>query len=331
MTDEPTGLQVVDLSVVYDGTTRAVDSVSVDVAPGTVLALLGASGSGKSSLLRAVAGLVRPVSGRVCWDGRDVTEVPVHRRGFGLMFQDGQLFPHRSVGGNVGYALNKMSRRERQARVGELLDLVGLSGYEDRRVSEISGGQAQRVALARCVAADPALLLLDEPLSSLDKSLRERLASDIRAMVRGSGMSAVHVTHDTDEAFAIADLVGVMEAGRLVRLGTPEVLWSRPGAAAVADLLGRGPVLSPQQCRQWFGVEVASSVALADALVEVEGDDGLEVEVVARGFRRGVHRIEVVLPDGRSASGVAAGSGDAGGVTRVGLRPEGLVALPDTA
>ncbi len=309
------GLSVQDLTVRYlPGGPAAVDGVSLDVTPGRLIALLGASGSGKSSLLRAVAGLVRPESGRVLWDGQDVTRVPVHRRGFGLMFQDGQLFPHRDVAGNVGYALTGMPRARRRARVAELLELVGMAGFEKRAVQEISGGQAQRVALARALAAEPRLLLLDEPLSSLDKALRSRLASDIRAMVRSTATTTIHVTHDQDEAFAVADLVGVMEAGRLVQLDTPSELWNHPADEAVVELLGQGPVVAAEQMALWFGVRVEGPVALpvGSLLVEsgVAGPGRIRVEVASSRFVRGRTEVEVRLPDGRLAAATGGGGMD---------------------
>ncbi|AMS05274.1 ABC transporter ATP-binding protein [Acidipropionibacterium acidipropionici] len=332
MVSESRGLSVENLTVIYEpGAAPAVDAVSLDVVPGQIVALLGASGSGKSSLLRAVAGLVRPSSGAVRWDGADVGGVPVHRRGFGLMFQDGQLFPHRSVAGNIGYALNHLPRARRRARVAELLELVGLEGYGERAVSQISGGQAQRVALARSLAAEPRLLLLDEPLSSLDKALRSRLASDIRAMVTATGTTTVHVTHDQDEAFAVADLVGVMEDGRLVQLDAPAALWSHPADAGVVELLGQGPVLGSEQMEAWFGVTASGEAALAPGSLVAEGpasgSTGLEAEVVASRFARGSTELEVRLPDGRTAEAGADMEHRPGDRVRVSVRPDALVRL----
>ena len=239
----PEGLSVRDLQVVYRGTrggapVTAVDGVDLDVARGETVALLGASGCGKSSLLRAVAGLEDLAGGAVAWDGRDVVRVPVHRRGFGLMFQDGQLFPFRDVAGNVAYGLTGVPRAQRRARVEEMLELVGLPGYGPRDVTTLSGGQAQRVALARSLAPEPRLLLLDEPLSALDRALREQLAVDLRDILDRQGTTALYVTHDHDEARAVADRVGVMEAGRLLRLDAPEALWADPGSEEVARFLG---------------------------------------------------------------------------------------------
>ena len=237
------GLRVEGLSVVYPAgrgsdPVRAVDDVDLTLPRGRILALLGPSGCGKSSLLRAVAGLEEIAAGTIAWDGADVVRVPVHRRGFGLMFQDGQLFPFRDVAGNVAYGLAGLPRRERRARVERVLDVVGLRGYGPREVTTLSGGQAQRVALARSLAPRPRLLLLDEPLSALDRALRERLAVDLRRILTDQGTTALYVTHDRDEAEEVADRVGVMEAGRLLRLDAPEALRADPGGEAVARLLG---------------------------------------------------------------------------------------------
>ena len=231
------GLSVRGLAVAY-GDLRAVDGVDLDVAAGEIVALLGASGSGKSSLLRAVAGLEDVAGGEVAWDGRSMVCVPVHKRGFGLMFQDGQLFEHRDVGSNIAYGLTGLPRVQRSERVREMLELVGLPGFERRRVTTLSGGQAQRVALARALAPAPRLLLLDEPLSALDRALREQLATDVRTILRQGGTTALYVTHDQDEAMTVADRVGVMEAGRLLRLDTPQRLWADPASSKVARFLG---------------------------------------------------------------------------------------------
>ncbi|SPT55058.1 Sulfate/thiosulfate import ATP-binding protein CysA [Actinomyces bovis] len=237
------GLAVTGLSVIYpaaDGNppVRGVDGVDLQVACGEVVALLGASGSGKSSLLRAVVGLEDVAEGTITWDGQDVVTTPVHERGFGLMFQDGQLFPFRDVAGNVAYGLVGLPRVERAARVTEMLALVGLSGYEKRAINTLSGGQAQRVALARALAPRPHLLGLDEPLSALDRALREQLALDLRRILKEQGTTALYVTHDQDEAMVVADRVGVMEAGRLLRIDTPAGLRANPGSEVVARFLG---------------------------------------------------------------------------------------------
>ncbi len=213
------GLEVRDLHVTYPGRppVEAVRGVSLEVAPGEVVALLGPSGCGKSTLLSAVVGIVEPSGGSIAWDGEDLTRVPVHRRGFGLVFQDGQLFPHRTVAGNIGFGLEmaRMPRDTREARVAELLDVVGLQGLGGRAVTELSGGQRQRVALARSLAPAPRLLALDEPLSALDADLRARLAVEVREILRRTGTTGIVVTHDQNEAVVMANRVLRMRDGRI--------------------------------------------------------------------------------------------------------------------
>ena len=196
----------------------AVSQVSVRVDRGEVVALLGPSGCGKSTLLRAIAGLQPLEGGSVHWDGIDLARVPSHRRGFGLMFQDGQLFAHLTVAKNVAYGLSaqRIPRAARSARVAELLELVGLPGYAERAVTELSGGEQQRVALARSLAPQPRLLMLDEPLSALDRGLRERLGADLARVLRQTATTAILVTHDESEARTIADRTLHMRAGRIV-------------------------------------------------------------------------------------------------------------------
>ncbi|MFK5582820.1 ABC transporter ATP-binding protein [Serinicoccus sp. LYQ131] len=220
--------------------TVAVDDVSMRLAEGGVLAVLGPSGCGKSTLLRAVAGLEPLAGGAVRWRGTDLAPVPTHRRGFALMFQDGQLFAHATAGDNIAYPLRLrgVPRARRRQRAEELLELVGLPGYADRRPATLSGGQQQRVALARALAAEPALLLLDEPLSSLDRSLRDRLAGDLRDILTTTGTTAMLVTHDHDEAFTVADRVAVMLAGRTAQEGPTGQVWSSPVSREVAEFIG---------------------------------------------------------------------------------------------
>ena len=235
----------VDRLTVGFGDVLAVRDVTLELPSGEVLAVLGPSGSGKSTLLRTVAGLERPRSGRVLFDGQDVTGVPTHRRGFALMFQDGQLFPHLSVAGNVGYPLRlrHVPRSRRRERVEELLALVGLEGYADRAPATLSGGQQQRVALARALAVRPRLLLLDEPLSALDRGLRERLAADLHDILRAERTTALLVTHDHEEAFAVADRMAVMRSGGVVQTGTLSEVWRHPADAATARFLGYAAVV----------------------------------------------------------------------------------------
>jgi len=233
------GLAVDGASVGFDGTT-VLDGIDLTVTPGEVVVLLGPSGCGKTTLLRAVAGLEPTVAGTISWGGEDLAGVPPHERGFGLMFQEQVLFPHRDVAGNVGFGLRMAGMPEvlRAERVGRVLDLVGLSGYGQRSVATLSGGEAQRVALARSLAPGPRLLMLDEPLGSLDRALRDRLVDELGLLLRRLGQAAIHVTHDHDEAFALADRIAVMADGRIAGIGTPAEVWADPGTAAVARSIG---------------------------------------------------------------------------------------------
>lgn len=235
-------LSLDQVTVCYDGMPAVLDA-TLSLADGEVLAVLGPSGSGKSTLLRAVAGLEPVASGRIAWDGADLDGVPTHRRGFALMFQEGQLFGHLSVARNVGYALRLRRTPHAAARVRDLLALVGLEGYDDRLPATLSGGERQRVALARSLAVQPRLLLLDEPLSALDAGLRERLATDLRRILREAGTTALMVTHDQEEAFTVADRLAVMRAGRVVQQGDIAEVWRAPADRETALFLGYARVL----------------------------------------------------------------------------------------
>jgi iron(III) transport system ATP-binding protein len=219
--------------------TLAVDGVSLEVAAGEFLTLLGPSGCGKTTTLRMVAGFEHPTGGRVWVNGRDVTGLPPQKRDVGMVFQNYALFPHLDVGENVAFGLRARGMRDVDARVARALERVELAGYAARKVQELSGGQQQRVALARALAPEPPLLLLDEPLSNLDAALRERTRTEIRALLKELGMTAVFVTHDQEEAFALSDRIAVMERGRLQQLGTPEALYALPANPFVAAFLGR--------------------------------------------------------------------------------------------
>ena len=238
-------LSVAGATVAFGGL-RALDGLDLEVTAGEVVAILGRSGCGKSTLLRAVAGLQPLDIGEVRWDGGDLAGVPVHRRGFGLMFQDHALFAYRDVAANVAFGLRmqKIPACRRRHRVQEALSLVGLAGFEERRVDTLSGGEAQRVALARSLAPEPRLLMLDEPLGSLDRPRRDELTGELRTLLRYTGTTALHVTHDHDEAFSVADRVAVMQAGRIDRIGTPADIWRDPRSEHVARFLGHSNIVT---------------------------------------------------------------------------------------
>ncbi len=227
-------------AVVTFGDTTALDGVDQTVAAGEVVAVLGPSGSGKSTLLRAVAGLQRLDAGTVHIDGRDATARPPHARGTGMMFQQHALFPHLDVGANVAFGLRMQGQRGSSvdARVTELLEMVGLPGTERRDVATLSGGEQQRVALARALAPEPRLLLLDEPLGSLDRPRRERLVAELRELFARLQLTVVAVTHDQAEAFALADRLVLLDAGRVVQTGSPPQVWGAPASVRAAELLG---------------------------------------------------------------------------------------------
>ncbi len=222
------------------GETLALDDVSFEVAQGEIVAVLGPSGCGKSTLLAVIAGLEIPDSGEVYWDGETLQGVAPHLRSFGLMFQDYALFPHMNVFDNVAFGLRMagMSAQAVKARLAEVLDLVGLRGFEKRDVSTLSGGEQQRVALARSLAPRPRMLMLDEPLGSLDRTLRERLLLELGEILRRVDQTAIYVTHDQEEAFAVADRVVVMNQGRVIQVGTPQAVYAQPASTFVARFLG---------------------------------------------------------------------------------------------
>jgi len=222
------------------GQTPILCGIDLQVGNSEIVVVLGASGSGKTTLLRVVAGLHPPQSGRLLWNDADISSHPPEKRDFGLVFQDYALFPHLDVSGNVGFGLKMqgVTGDAATSRIARALEAVGLRGMGSRRVTRLSGGQEQRVALARALAPQPRLLLLDEPLGSLDRALRESLAGELRHSISQSGVPALYVTHDQEEAFAVADRIAVLDGGRFVQVGTPGELWRNPVTRLVASLLG---------------------------------------------------------------------------------------------
>jgi thiamine transport system ATP-binding protein len=293
------------------GGRTVLDAVDLAVAEHETVCVLGPSGSGKSTLLRTVAGLQPLDGGRVLLDGRDQAGVPVHRREVGLMFQDHQLFPQRDVAANVAFGLRMRgtAKAERDVRVKELLELVGLPGAGARSVAALSGGEQQRVALARALAPRPRLLMLDEPLGQLDRSLRERLVVELRELFARLGTTVLAVTHDQGEAFALADRVVVMRQGRIAQTGTPLQVWQRPADAFVARFLGFENVVEARVDGQrahtpWGTVPVPEdspqgpcSLLVRPAGVRlVPAGEGLRCTVAARTFK-GTHVTVHLQPD----------------------------------
>ncbi len=240
-------LDIHDLTKTYGGFT-ALDRVSAGVDEGEFICLLGPSGCGKTTLLRAIAGLITPDSGRILLRGADISGVPTRNRGFGIVFQSYSLFPDMTVAQNVGYGLRirGVAREQIRRRVGELLDLVRLPQLADRYPGQLSGGQQQRVALARSIAVDPQLLLLDEPLSALDAKVRVELRREIHALQRSLRIPTIMVTHDQEEALAVADRIICMNRGRLVQAGSAEDLYLHPETRFVADFMGRSNLLTAE-------------------------------------------------------------------------------------
>jgi spermidine/putrescine transport system ATP-binding protein len=238
-------LELIDIHKSYEGQ-PLLNGISFTVAAGETVCLLGPSGGGKSTLLRLIAGLESLDQGRVLWDGQDLATVPAHRRLFGLVFQDYALFPHLNVQENIVFGLKMQSLPEAQVqqRTAEVLQTVNLLGFEKRRVTDLSGGEQQRVALARALAPHPRLLMFDEPLGALDHALRAQLIDELRRILRQSGVPAIYVTHDQEEAFSLADRVLLLHEGAILRSGTPQEVWSAPGSVWAAQFLDAGNVLA---------------------------------------------------------------------------------------
>lgn len=227
----------------------AVDDISLEVGRGELVCLLGPSGCGKTTLLHIIAGLDDRFKGQVLFEGENIKDVAIHHRDFGLMFQDFALFPHMTVAENIlfGLKMGKMDLSKREERLGDVLRLVGLLGYEARDVTQLSGGEKQRVALARSLAPRPRLLMLDEPLGSLDAVLRKRLVIELREIIKRVGLTSIYVTHDQEEAFAIADRVVIMNTGRIEQIGSPETVYWHPRSAFVAQFLGLENIVPVQE------------------------------------------------------------------------------------
>lgn len=242
-------LTITNVSKAYTPATAVLHQINLTVQTGEIVCLLGPSGCGKTTLLRIVAGLEQADSGQITLAGHDLSKIPVHQRNFGLMFQEFALFPHRTVAENIAFGLrmNGQSREHIAQRVQEVLALVNLEGYDQRSIFALSGGERQRVALARSLAPHPQVLMLDEPLGSLDRALREELMVELRTILKAVGVTAIYVTHDQQEAFAVADRLVVMRQGQIEQVGTPSAVYQMPASAFVARFLGFHNLLSSRQ------------------------------------------------------------------------------------
>jgi iron(III) transport system ATP-binding protein len=266
-----TRITIEGLAVSFGGV-RVIEGLSLEIPPGAFFTLLGPSGCGKTTLLRTIAGFIAPDAGALRFDDKDMTHVPAHKRGIGMVFQDYALFPDKTVFDNVAYGLRarKIDGGTIKARVGEYLERVGMSGLEARYPAALSGGQRQRVALARALVIEPQVLLMDEPLSNLDARLRVQIRESISDLQREVGITTVFVTHDQEEALALSDRIALMNQGRIEQTGTPEPIYTAPASAFVADFIGAanllqvdvlGPGGAPDQVR--ISVEGRELVAFA--------------------------------------------------------------------
>lgn len=331
----------------------AIIDVSLELRPGVIGCLVGPSGCGKTTLLRAIAGFALPSNGQIRIDNRIVSDihgrVPPERRRIGMVFQDLALFPHLSVTENIGFGLSGRSRGERAARVGDLLDLIGLRDLAESYPHELSGGQQQRVAIARAMAPRPSLLLLDEPFSSLDPELRETLPRELRRIFRQDGITVLLVTHDQTEAFAMADEIGVMRAGRLEQWDSAYALYHEPVTRFVADFIGEG-VMIPGTVVDSDTVDTElgrvqghlpdglATGTLVDILLRPDDvihddDSAMQARVVDRTFRGAHFLYTLALDSGRRVLCLAASHHDHRPGEPIGIRPEldHLVVFPQTA
>ena len=271
----------VDTVVKQFGETVAVDGVSLSVTEGEIVCLLGPSGCGKTTLLRLIAGLESADSGTVIFAQQNVTSTPPHKRSFGMMFQSFALFPHLNVFENVAYGLRMQgwNSAEISTQVEAMLDLVDLAGYGKRNIDQLSGGQQQRVALARSLATKPKLLMLDEPLGSLDRALREKLMVELRDIIKQIGVTAIYVTHDQSEAYAVADKVAIMQNGRIEQYATPQTLYAQPSNVFVARFLGFSNILSGMVTS---ATEVETEIGRLNVVPSTELIVGSDVAVLIR-------------------------------------------------
>jgi putative spermidine/putrescine transport system ATP-binding protein len=309
----PVKLRVEGLGKRY-GSIDALHALDLEVRSGELLTLLGASGSGKTTLLQIISGLVAPSSGRIIIDDRDQTHAPAHQRDIGVVFQNYALFPHLTVAQNIGFALEMrgVSRAESKQRISEALAMVGLEAMQERFPRELSGGQQQRVALARCFIYKPSLILMDEPLSALDRKLRETMQMEIKRLHRETGSTIIFVTHDQDEALALSDRICLMHNGRIEQIDAPQTMYERPRTTAVARFIGLSNVLEGK-------VLPGDRIDTADGIVALPAGHGGEPDKSGALIIRPEH-LNVVPAEQALLQGLVVESVYAGVETRVVVR-----------
>ena len=316
-------LELKDIKKKFDGV-GVLEGINLSIERGEFITFLGSSGCGKTTTLRIIAGLETPDSGRVILEGRDVTDLPPHKRDVNTVFQNYAMFPHMTVGENVGYGLKirKVPKDQIRKKVKEMLELVQLSGYEKRKPGELSGGQKQRVAIARALANNPKILLLDEPLGALDLQLRRAMQLELKRLQKKLGVTFIYITHDQEEAINMSDRIVVMNNGVFEQIGTPDEIYNRPRTSYVATFVGNANILSGtvdrvvedkiliEACggkvlvdRRGETVEPGESVTMAVRSENIQIDDdcgcGLEATVAEKSFAGGLLRMVLQLPDGR--------------------------------
>ena len=323
MTSRGAAVGVHRLNVSY-GATQVLRDVDLDIAPGRFVALIGSSGCGKTTLLRSISGFISPSSGQIMLDGRDITALPPEKRGMAMVFQSYALWPHMTVAQNIGYGL-KLRHVDHQAatrKIGEILELLRLEGYGERKVTALSGGQRQRVALGRALAVDPPVLLLDEPLSNLDAKIRLAMRHELKSLHQRLGMTVVHVTHDQEEAMVMADEIVILDQGVIIQRGAPEEIYLRPNSPFVASFLGADNVIEAvaepagSRLRLMLGDGLAAEaqgvsplsgpciVQFRSNAVRLGGgvaDAGLSLpgRITQASYPGGVYRYEIETPAGR--------------------------------
>ncbi len=348
-------LEVVDLHKDYEGN-PLLNGVNFQVKPGETLCLLGSSGSGKSTILRIIAGIEKPDSGTVLWNGIDLAEVPAFKRNFGLMFQDYALFPHLSVAENVAFGLKmrKISKSELDTRTEEALQRVNMTGFENRRVTDLSGGEQQRIALARALAPRPELMMLDEPLAALDHSLRMELQDELRILLQKSGIPSIYVTHDQEEAIVVSDRLALLKDGKIVQCDRTEKIFHYPASRWVAEFLGMTNILNgkvidtdPFKVQTDCGILLPERASIKKKTIPgdvitllikptgfklAEGkaaENRISGTVEETAFRGDHYRIQVRICSGKVFDFSSSNAIAAGQPCEIGLTPEDVIMLAD--